>query len=157
MHERGKQEDHVPALVHDGGVAVTAAHFARQFVLDGFIGRIVPFEVVVAICKVDVCLVEDGGPLEGCGMLRLTSRAVTKFTIQRLPPTQLILHFSTMAIRLVFDVKVVVLLVHAVGRALLPLRDTRRRLAAGLVLIHSCCGAERRWDCAKEGMEVGRK
>lgn len=41
-----------------------------------------------------------------------------------------------MAIRLVLDVKVLVLLVHAVRRALLPLRDAGCRLAAGLVFVH---------------------
>lgn len=48
-------------------MAVAAAHFAGQFVRDGFIGGVVPFEVVVAVGEVDVGFVEDGGPLEGCG------------------------------------------------------------------------------------------
>ena len=30
-----------------------------------FLGRLVPAEVVVAVGKVDVVFVEDGGPLEG--------------------------------------------------------------------------------------------
>lgn len=48
-------------------MAVAAAHFTGQLVLDGFIGGIVPFEVVVAVGEVDVGFVEDGGPLEGGG------------------------------------------------------------------------------------------
>ena len=32
----------------------------------GFVGRIVPAQVVVAVGEIDVFLVEDCGPLEGC-------------------------------------------------------------------------------------------
>jgi hypothetical protein len=67
VDERGEQQDHVAALVHDGRVAEGAAHFAGQLVLDGFFRRVVPLEVVVAVGEVDVLLVEDGGPLEGSG------------------------------------------------------------------------------------------
>lgn len=69
-------------------------------------------------------------------MLRLTSRAMTEFTIQRLPSTQLILNFSTMAIRFILDVKVLILLMYTVRRTLLPLRDASRRLSTALILIH---------------------
>jgi hypothetical protein len=47
-------------------VAEGAAHFAGELVLDGFFGRVVPFQVVVAVGEVDVLFVEYGGPLEGC-------------------------------------------------------------------------------------------
>ena len=67
MDQAGEEQDHVAALVHDWGVAVRATHFARQLVLDALVRRVVPFEVVVAVREVDVVLVEDGGPLEGCG------------------------------------------------------------------------------------------
>lgn len=66
VHERGEEQDHVAAFVHDGRVAEGTAHFARQLVLDGFRRWVVPFERVVAVCEVDVFFVEDGGPLEGC-------------------------------------------------------------------------------------------
>lgn len=66
LDERREEQDHVAALVHDGAVAVGAANFARQLVLDGLGGRVVPLQVVVAVFEVDVVLVEDGGPLEGC-------------------------------------------------------------------------------------------
>jgi hypothetical protein len=65
VDERWEEQDHVAALVHDGAVAVRAAHFAGQLVLDALLGWVVPLEVVVAIGEVDVILVEDGGPLEG--------------------------------------------------------------------------------------------
>ena len=67
VYERGKQQDHVAAFVHDGRVAVGAADFAGELVLDGFLGGVVPFEGVVAVGEVYVGFVEDGGPLEGGG------------------------------------------------------------------------------------------
>jgi len=48
-------------------VAEGAADFAGELVGDGFGGRVVPFEIVVAICEVNVVFVEDGGPLEWGG------------------------------------------------------------------------------------------
>lgn len=65
IDEGGEQEDHVAAFVHDGGAAVGAADLAGQLVDAGFLGALVPAEVVVAVGEVDVVLVEDGGPLEG--------------------------------------------------------------------------------------------
>lgn len=43
VHERGEEQDHVAALVHDGRVAEGAAHFAGKLVLNGLFGWIVPF------------------------------------------------------------------------------------------------------------------
>lgn len=48
-------------------MAEGAADLAGELVLDGFVGRVVPFQVVVAVEEVDVFFVEDGGPLEGGG------------------------------------------------------------------------------------------
>jgi hypothetical protein len=109
----------------------------------------------VAISEVDVLLVEDGSPLEGCSwrgsayeeltgirmltMLGLASCAMAQFTVQRLPPAQLVLDLSAVAIGLVFDVEVLVLVMHFVGCALLPLGDACRRLAAALVFVHVGC------------------
>jgi hypothetical protein len=39
--------------------------------LDRFLCRIVPFEIVMAVGEVDVILVEDGSPLEGRGCMAL--------------------------------------------------------------------------------------
>ena len=74
VHKRGEEQDHVAALVHDGGVAERAADLAGKLVLDGLLGRVVPLKVVVAVGEVDVLLVEDSGPLEGCGYKTLVSR-----------------------------------------------------------------------------------
>jgi len=66
VNERRKEENHVAALIHDRAVAEGAADLAGEFVLDALVGRVVPLEVVVAVREVDIVLVEDGGPLEGC-------------------------------------------------------------------------------------------
>jgi len=62
-----EQQNHVAALVHDGRVAERAADLARKLVLDGLLRWVVPFEIVVAICEVDVGFLENGSPLERCG------------------------------------------------------------------------------------------
>lgn len=67
MDQARKQENHVPALVHDGRVAEAAAHLAGKLVLYALLRRVVPLQVVVSVREVDVFFVEDGGPLEGCG------------------------------------------------------------------------------------------
>jgi hypothetical protein len=106
----------------------------------------------VAVGEVDVLLVEDGCPLEGCSwrrsagegvtktkihtVLRLASCAMAQFAVQGLPPAQLIPDLSAVAIGLVFDVEVLVLVMHLVGCALFPLGDACRRLAAALILTH---------------------
>ena len=64
LDERGEEQDHVAALIHDGAVAERAADLARKLVLGGLGRRVVPLKVVVAVLEVDVVLVEDGGPLE---------------------------------------------------------------------------------------------
>lgn len=65
--QRREKQDHIAALIHDGAVAVRAADFAGQLVLDRFARGVVPFQVVVAILEADVVLVEDCCPLEGSG------------------------------------------------------------------------------------------
>jgi hypothetical protein len=65
LDQRREQQNHVPALVHNGAVAERAADLAGQLVLGWFGGWVVPLEVVVAVLEVDVVFVEDGGPLEG--------------------------------------------------------------------------------------------
>ena len=65
VDERGEEQDHVAALVHDGRAAVSAGDLAGELVLAGFLAGLVPAEFVVAVREVDVFLVEDGGPLEG--------------------------------------------------------------------------------------------
>lgn len=65
--QRGEKQDHVAALVHDWAVAVRAADFTGQLVLDRFARWVVPFQVVVAVLEADVVFVEDCCPLEGSG------------------------------------------------------------------------------------------
>jgi len=125
-------------------MAERAADLARQLVLDALTRRIVPLQIVVAVREVDVVLVEYGGPLERCGynvppprsatqllksgwkeglrrtMLCLTRRAMAQLAIQGLVSRQLELHFAAMATRLVFDVEVVLRVVHLVRRLSLP-------------------------------------
>lgn len=70
-------------------------------------------------------------------MLCLAGRAVAELAVERLAAAQLVLDLAAMAVGRVLGVEVVDLLVHAVGRALLPLGDAGGRLAAALVLVHS--------------------
>lgn len=49
----------------------------------GFRGWVVPLEVVVAVFEVDVVLVEDGGPLEGCGWEMLESAFLITRSLSR--------------------------------------------------------------------------
>jgi hypothetical protein len=81
LDQRREQQDHVPALVHDGAVAERAADLARQLVFGGFGGRVVPLEVVVAVFEVDVVFVEDGGPLERCGCESLSQISITSMAV----------------------------------------------------------------------------
>lgn len=76
-----EQQNHVAALVHDGAVAEGAAYLAGQLVLDALVGRVVPLEAVMAVGEVDVLLVEDGGPLEGCGYAEFTVSVYSVVTV----------------------------------------------------------------------------
>jgi len=69
-----EQQDHVTTLIHDRRVAERAANLARKLMLDRLLRWVVPFEIVVAVCEVDVRLLEDGSPLEGCGWTGLLDR-----------------------------------------------------------------------------------
>jgi hypothetical protein len=74
VNKRREEQDHVAALVHDGRVTEGAAHLARKLVLDGLVSGVVPLKVVVAVGEVDVLLVEDSSPLEGCSYRMLVMR-----------------------------------------------------------------------------------
>lgn len=77
----------------------------------------------MALREIDVFFVEDSGPLEGCGMLRLTSCTMAQLAVQRLLPAKLVLDLSTMTVGLVSNRKILILLVDAVWSAFLPLVD----------------------------------
>lgn len=66
MDERGEEQDHISALVHDRRATIGAANFARELVFGGLLGAVIPAQVMVAVGEIDVILVEDGGPLEWC-------------------------------------------------------------------------------------------
>jgi hypothetical protein len=67
VHQAGEEKNHIASLIHDRTVAVRAADFAWELVLDALVGWVVPLEIVMAVGEVDVLLVEDGCPLEGSG------------------------------------------------------------------------------------------
>lgn len=60
MDEGGVQEEHVAALVHDGGAALAAGDLAWEDVLLAALGRVVVDERFFAGGEVDVGLFEDG-------------------------------------------------------------------------------------------------
>jgi hypothetical protein len=66
VDERRKQQNHVATLIHYRAVTIRAADLARELVLDGLLGRIVPLQLMVAVGEVDILLMEDGCPLEWC-------------------------------------------------------------------------------------------
>lgn len=70
-------------------------------------------------------------------MLRLARRAMAKLAIQRLLPAQLVLHLPAVAVGFVSSLELVVRLMDAVGRALLPVvSGALGLLLACLCLIH---------------------
>jgi hypothetical protein len=70
-------------------------------------------------------------------VLRLARGAMAQLAVQRLPPTQLVLDLAAVAVGLILDVEVRAIVVDLVRGARLPLADASRRLAAGLIFIHS--------------------
>lgn len=83
-------------------------------------------------------------------MLCLACCAVAELAVEGLAAAQLVLDFAAVAVGRVLDVEVIARLVHAVGRALFPLGDSGRGLAAALALVHSsrCRGeAGQLWSC----------
>ena len=87
-------------------------------------------------------------------MLRLTSRTMTQLTIQRLLTTKFILDLPTMAISLVLDVKVLSLIMDAIRRALLPLRDALRAIALVLAGLAGPGFRDLHWGLGSESAEA---
>lgn len=90
----------------------------------------------MAVRKVDVFFVENGGPLERRGVLCLTCCAMTQFTIQRLLSAQLILHASAMAVCFVAHVETFEALEGSVWRAFLPFVLALGAFAFRLAFVH---------------------
>jgi len=78
---------------------------------------------MVSVGEVDVVLVEDGGPLERCGVLGLASSAMAQLGVKRLLSAQLVLDLATVAAGLVSSLEVLVGLVDLVRSTLLPILD----------------------------------
>jgi len=96
--ESREEKDHVAPFIHDGCAAIGTRDLAGEVMRDIFVGWIIPTEIVVAMCEVDVRLLEDGCPLEGCPMQSLACGAVTEFGGQRFLSAQLILDFSAVTL-----------------------------------------------------------
>lgn len=117
-------------------MAVATPHLARQLVLDALLRWIVPLQIMMTVCEVDVLLVEDGRPLERRGVLRLAGRAVAQLGVEGLFAAELVFYLAAVAFGFVAGIELIVGLVDAVGRALLPLAESGRGLTAGLILVH---------------------
>ena len=65
INQSREEQDHVPSFIHNWSAAVCTANLARQLMHTRLLRRLVPAEVMMAVCKVDVVFVEDGTPLEG--------------------------------------------------------------------------------------------
>lgn len=65
INQSREEQYHVPSLIHNWSAAVCTADLARQLVHTRLLRRLVPAEVMMAVCKVDVIFVENGTPLEG--------------------------------------------------------------------------------------------
>jgi hypothetical protein len=66
LDQCGVHQNHIPSLVHEWGAAVCARNLAGQLVPGRLATRIVPDEVMVTMSEVQIRLVENGSPLEGC-------------------------------------------------------------------------------------------
>ena len=64
LEQAREEQDHVPTLVHDWAPTMGARDLAGQLVLRRLFAAVVPDQIVVAVCEVDVLLVEDSCPLE---------------------------------------------------------------------------------------------
>jgi len=105
LNQRGKEQDHIASFIHDRRATIVAFYFAWELMGGTFGAAVVPAEIVVAFGEIDVAFLEDSSPLEWCSMKYLTSRAMTILSVQRLLPTQLILHTSTMTSSLIQHVE----------------------------------------------------
>ena len=121
MNQAWKEQNHIPALIHDWAMAEAAPHFAWQLVLVALGRWIIPLQIMVSVGEVDVVLLEDGSPLEWCGMLRLACRAMAQFRRQRLGTAELILDLAAMAVGLVLCFEMFILFVDTIWCSELPL------------------------------------
>ena len=78
VDQSGKQQYHVSPLVHNGCPAVRTADFAWQFVHCSLLGALIPAEVVMTMCEVNIVFMENSGPLERSSwiMVRMNGRSL---------------------------------------------------------------------------------
>lgn len=135
VDKRRKQQDHVPAFIHDGRPTEGALHLARQLVDLRLLRGAVPAKIVVPVREVDVLLVEDGSPLEGRAVEALAGGAVAVFRGQRAIAAQLVLYAAAVASALPLDLEVLLLVVDLVRRSVLPLITAAVCCRAALILM----------------------
>lgn len=80
-------------------------------------------------------------------MLGLARRAMAELAVERLLPAELELNLAAVAVGFVLCVEMLVLLVHAVRRARLPLADARSLIAAALGVVFAHSGAYGKGSC----------
>lgn len=68
-----EEQTHLAALVHDGSVAEGARHLGWDLILAGAMRRAVESQALHAFRERDAGFVEDGGPLEGCSLIGISS------------------------------------------------------------------------------------
>lgn len=133
-----EQQDHVSSFVHDGSSAVGTADLARQLVNTSFLRTLIPAQIVMAVCEVDVVFVEDGCPLEGCTLTASSEQAqrthierertvnllacgtMAVLCVQRFLPTQLIPDLAAVTTSFVASLEILCLVVNSVWRTVLP-------------------------------------
>lgn len=174
VNERGEEQDHVAALVHDGRAAVGAGDLAGELVHAGFLAGLVPSQVVVAVREVDIFFVEDGGPLEGgaccvrqytanetvgegervCTVDLLACGAMAVFRVKRLLAAQLVSDLPAVTAALVADFEIGIVALDFVGSTEFPLVELALGAAVVAVVtvgaVALCIS-----HLGKEGMELG--
>lgn len=84
---------------------------------------VIPLEIVVTMREVDILLMKDGCPLEGCGVLGLASGAVAELAVERLLPVEFVANTAAVAAGFVDGFEMLVGVMDTVWRPLLPLGD----------------------------------
>lgn len=64
LDDTRKHENHIPPFIHDGRMAVRAAHLDWQLVMRALRRRVVEGEALGPVLKVQVFLVKYGSPLK---------------------------------------------------------------------------------------------
>jgi hypothetical protein len=68
INQLGKNQAHIPSLIHDGRVTIRAVHFRRHLIFLTLFVRGVKHERVGALFESNIGFAEYGAPLERCGL-----------------------------------------------------------------------------------------